>query len=79
MARKAGPKPASFPEAEDALGPQLMRIGNLLALLLVKGEMQPEKIRVLNAAGYANAEIAQLLGITPNAVTVALYQQRKRK
>lgn len=79
MARKAASRPTSAPDGAIAVDQQLARIGNLLALLLVKGESQPEKIRVLNAAGYPNTEIAQLLGLTPNAVTVALYQQRKRK
>ncbi len=58
---------------------QIGRVANLLALLLVKGELQPEKIRVLSAVGYANTEIAELLGMTANAITVSLYQQRRRK
>ena len=61
------------------LSTQFARATNLLALLLVKGESQPEKIRVLSAAGYANSEIAQLLGITANTVNVALYKQRAKK
>jgi hypothetical protein len=77
--RNAARTSTSAPESEAPLDRQIRRVANLLALLLVKGESQPEKIRVLNAVGYANAEIAELLGMTPNAVTVSLYQQRKRK
>lgn len=67
------------PDAANPFDGQLRRVANLLALLLVKGESQPEKIRVLSSVGYTNAEIADLLGVTPNAVKVSLYQQRKRR
>jgi DNA-binding CsgD family transcriptional regulator len=63
---------------ESLLANQLRRANNLLALLLVKGESQPEKIRVLSAAGYSNTEIADLLGVTANVVNVALYRQRSK-
>ncbi len=57
----------------------LKRLADLVALLLVKGERQPEKIRTLTAAGYTAAEVATLLGTTPNLVSVTLYQMRKKK
>ncbi len=56
----------------------LTRLTNLVALLLVKGEDQNEKIRTLNAAGYAPNEIASFLGITANAVSIALHRIRNR-
>lgn len=55
----------------------LDRIANLLALLLVKGESEGEKILTLAAVGYSAPEIAELLGKQPNTVSVALYQARK--
>ncbi len=64
---------------EITLGQQLDRATKLMALLLVKGESQPEKIRVLSSAGFANTEIAELLGLTANTVNVTLYKQRAKK
>jgi DNA-binding CsgD family transcriptional regulator len=55
------------------------RLTNLIALLVVKGEPQPEQLRILEAAGYGNTEIASLLGLTPNAVNVALHRLRKKR
>lgn len=60
-------------------GLDLTRLTNLVALLLVKGEDQNEKIRTLKAAGYAPNEIASFLGITANAVSVALHKMRHRR
>jgi DNA-binding NarL/FixJ family response regulator len=54
------------------------RITNLLALLLVKGESQPDKIQTLSAAGFQNTDIARLLGVTPNTINVALHRMRKK-
>lgn len=59
-----------------ALDP-LERIANLLALLLVKGESEAEKILTLSAVGYTAADIATLLRKQSNTVSVALYQARK--
>lgn len=56
----------------------LGRLTDLVALLLVKGESQPEKIRCLDAVGYTPAEIASLLGTTPNAVSIALHRLKKK-
>lgn len=58
---------------------QLEKITRLLALLAVKGESQPEKIKVLSGAGFSNVEIAELLGLTPNAVNVALHRVRAKR
>jgi len=55
------------------------RLINLLALLVIKGEPQAEKIGILARAGFSNTEIARLLGLTQNAVNVALYKIRKGK
>lgn len=69
--RPVDPKPAGT-------GLDLTRLTNLVALLLVKGEDQNEKIRTLKAAGYTPNEIASFLGITANAVNVALHRMRNR-
>ena len=58
---------------------QLERIARLLALLAVKGENQTDKIVTLTAAGFAPAEVAQLLGTTPNSVSVTVYKAAKEK
>jgi DNA-binding CsgD family transcriptional regulator len=60
------------------VGGDLSRIANLLALLLVKGESQTDKILTLTAAGFSGAEIATLLATTPNTVAVTLYQSKKK-
>jgi DNA-directed RNA polymerase specialized sigma24 family protein len=57
----------------------LERLTNLVALLLVKGEPQVDQIRTLAAAGYRNSEIAPLLGLTSNAVNVALHRIRLKQ
>jgi DNA-binding NarL/FixJ family response regulator len=66
-------------EADSAATADLSRLTNLVALLLVKGEPQPDQIRTLAAAGYRNNEIASLLGLTPNAVNVALHRLRRSR
>jgi DNA-directed RNA polymerase specialized sigma24 family protein len=54
----------------------LDKIARLLALLAVKGEPQPDKIKALSAAGFRSTEIASLLGLTRNAVDIALHRIR---
>lgn len=36
-------------------------------------------MRMLSAAGLSNSDIGVILGVTPNAVKVALYKARKRR
>jgi DNA-directed RNA polymerase specialized sigma24 family protein len=74
---KAKKSPAGARSESGA--PQLDRLIRLLALLVVKGEPQAEKIQHLSGAGFANTEIAILLGLTPNAVNVALHRLRSKK
>ena len=74
MARRQASKDAP----NDDLAGAVRRLANVAALLLVKGEPQPEKIRALSAAGYSNAEIADMLNVTPNTVAVALHRLRKK-
>ena len=70
-------KPLRDPQDGD-LGSAIRRLTNVAALLLVKGEPQPEKIRALAAAGYTNQEIADMLHLKSNTVAVALHRLRKR-
>jgi hypothetical protein len=62
----------------DDVARHLRRIGNLLALIAVKGETQAEKVVSLAAAGFSPAEIGPLLGTTANTVSVTLYQTKKK-
>lgn len=57
----------------------LTRLSNLIALLLIKGETQAEKLRILSVAGYSAPEIANLVDSSANAVNVALHRLRKKK
>ncbi len=77
-ARKKANSSAGADDA-NATPKQLEKLTRLLALLVVKGESQGEKIKMLAGAGFANTEIAQLLGITPNVVNVTLHRLRKNK
>ena len=40
---------------------------------------QAEKIGMLASVGFSHADVAQLLGITTNAVAVALFRIRAKK
>lgn len=73
MARKG--KGAKTEAGRDPMA----RIADLVALLLVKGESQPEKVRSLAAVGYTPSEISGLLGITANAVSITLHRLKKAK
>ena len=78
MAQK--PKKAVEPfEDKNNLGMGSQRLENLLALLLVKGEIQTDKMWTLSCAGFGATEIARLLGTTPNTVSVALSNMRKSR
>lgn len=53
------------------------KLTNILALMLVKGEPQPDQIKLLSLAGYTNNEISTLLSVKPNTVKVTLYRIRR--
>lgn len=58
------------------------RMELLLAFLLLhqmKGASQGEKVMQLNRAGFSNLEIADILQITPQVVSDALYNIRRTK
>ncbi len=58
----------------SSLETSIQRLTNLLALFVVKGGRDQEKVVALTGAGYSAAEIGQLLGKKPNTVSVALYK-----
>jgi DNA-binding CsgD family transcriptional regulator len=78
VARRKAKKSSADGEA-GGTAPQLERLTRLLALLVVKGESQAEKIQLLSGAGFANTEIAELLGLTANAVNVARHRLRSKR
>jgi transcriptional regulator len=47
--------------------------------LAAKGESQTNQIIMLNAIGFTASEIANLLGTTPNTVSVTVYQQKTER
>jgi DNA-directed RNA polymerase specialized sigma24 family protein len=51
----------------------------LVALTLPKDINQAKKIEILSGVGLSPAEIAGILGTTPNTVSVTLYDIRKKK
>ncbi len=55
------------------------RLVNLLGLLLVQALRQNDQIGLLGRAGFRPAEIAAMLGTTPNTVSVELSNQRHSK
>lgn len=77
VARKRS-SPSSTVEAVGDNPKQLEKLIKLAALFVVKGESRVEKIKVLAGAGFANTEIAELLGLTANAVNVALHRMRAK-
>jgi DNA-directed RNA polymerase specialized sigma24 family protein len=57
---------------------ELRKIGNVLALLLVRDMKGPEKVLTLNICGFSNKQAATVLGVTESYVRQALSRQRKR-
>ena len=79
MAARKKVSAAKTDQVSDNNNEQMEKLTRLLALLVVKGESQPEKIKLLAGAGFTNIEIAQLLGLTGNAVNVALHRLRSKR
>jgi hypothetical protein len=66
---------------ERADGPTAFesKLVNLIALYVVQERKQSEQITILSRAGFRPAEIAALLGTTPNTVSVELSAQRRAR
>lgn len=55
------------------------KIARLLGILLTqKMEQKTDQALLLKAAGFQNAEIGELLGMSDNHVSVTLYQAKKK-
>ena len=57
---------------------ELARIAQILALSVVRTAKREEQVGFLHAVGYTPAEIAIILHVQANAVSVMLYQQKKK-
>jgi hypothetical protein len=64
----------SQPRADFELG----RIARLLGLIATKDLPQIEQVGRLRAIGFANVEVADILGITSNHVGVALHDHKSK-
>ena len=58
---------------------KLSTLIRLISLDIVRGRPLGEQIELLNNAGLAPAEIAVILGQTPNNIRVQLHQIRKKR
>ncbi len=66
-------------ETPEARGDfELGRIARLLGLIATKDLGQIEQVGRLRAIGFANVEIADILGITSNHVGVALHDYKSK-
>jgi predicted transcriptional regulator len=63
---------------DNEVSVELRKVANLLALRQVEGKNKGDQARTLNAAGFANSEIARLVGITEGSVRAHLSQGKKR-
>jgi DNA-directed RNA polymerase specialized sigma24 family protein len=79
--RKPPPKllqQQNAPQAELAAVLQELRTSNrLLAVIAVRNMVQRDAILLLDAVGLQPSQIAQAIGITPNAARVALHRARR--
>jgi DNA-binding CsgD family transcriptional regulator len=57
---------------------ELRKVKRLLSILVTKGLKQREQIDALSRVGFSPKEIAELIGTTPNTVSVTLAQIRKQ-
>jgi DNA-directed RNA polymerase specialized sigma24 family protein len=74
--RAPGRSPAADSH-DDALLAEVRRTNHLLAVLAVKGMEQRQAIAFLETAGFRPGDIATAMGITRNAVNIALHRMRK--
>lgn len=66
-------------EPRDEIVLELRKISRLLTLLVTTDMSQKQKIEVLSSAGLQPKEIAELIGTTPNTVSVRLAEIRKQQ
>lgn len=66
-------------EPRDEIVVELRKISRLLTLLVTRDLSQRDKIALLSTAGLLPKEIAELIGTTPNTVSVTLAHIRKQQ
>lgn len=62
----------------SAILDELKKMNKLLALLVTEGKTREHGVGSLSGAGFMPKDIAEILGIAPNAVSVVLYQSKKK-
>ena len=67
-----------MPEQSNEVISQLNKITRLIATGIVTGKPQTEQICLLARAGLQPKEIADIVGTTPNTVSVTLSGTRKQ-
>ena len=75
----AAPSKKNQDEGMSELIERVDRLIRVAALSLVENRKQKDQIRVLTLAGFKPTEIAELLGTTPNTVSVAISVLRREK
>ena len=58
---------------------ELQKISKLLVLNLSEGKTNTEVIEILGRIGFQPKDIAELLGTSPNTVSVTLSKARKKQ
>lgn len=66
-------------ETEDETIKHLKGIVRLLTILVTKDMTRREQIQLLSSVGYAPKDIAELIGTTPNTVSVTLSALRRTR
>jgi len=63
----------------DEVARELRRISRILAVIAIRNEeSQREQIKLLGDMGFLPSEIARMVGTTPNTVSVALHEIRRK-
>jgi DNA-binding CsgD family transcriptional regulator len=57
---------------------ELKKMSKLLAIIATEGKSQSDKILLFSQVGLPPKEIAEILGITPNLVSVTMHQNKKK-
>ena len=66
-------------ERLDLIASDLKKIVKLLSALLTKDMSQKAQIQTLSSIAFTPKEIAELIGTTPNTVSVTLSALRRQK
>ncbi|HLY62565.1 MAG TPA: hypothetical protein VKV95_17625 [Terriglobia bacterium] len=57
----------------------ILRTLRLLSLTALQGMKQKEQVDLMDKAGYGPTEIADMLGSTPNTISVRLAEARRAR